>query len=151
MLSFRPACADDADYLFGALRDLAKEQGVAHRFALTLASLRDAFFVRRLADVILALEEEQPAGLISFSNTHWNFTLFSQPGLYIHDLYVQPPYRRRGIGKRLIEEVVRVAKERGCGRVDFVALRDNQAALAFYHCLPQVRETDHLKHFRITC
>ena len=48
------------------------------------------------------------------------FSTFSsfvgRPGLWLEDLYVRPRFRKRGIGRRLIEAVAGVAARRNCGR-----------------------------------
>lgn len=49
----------------------------------------------------------------------------------MEDLYVKPEYRKNGVGKLLIKEVAKFAKESGCCRMDFHVL-DWNPATAFY-------------------
>jgi len=44
-------------------------------------------------------------------------------------LFVEPGRMRGGVGRRLVEDAARIARERGAGRIDVVA---NPQALAFY-------------------
>jgi ribosomal protein S18 acetylase RimI-like enzyme len=50
----------------------------------------------------------------------------------IEDLYIRPEYRRLGIGREIIDEVIRLAKEDGLCRIILQADKDNQPALNFY-------------------
>ncbi|ORX34167.1 acyl-CoA N-acyltransferase [Kockovaella imperatae] len=59
-------------------------------------------------------------------------TWLGVPGLYLEDLYVKPDHRANGLGKRLFGELGAVAKERGCGRVEWRVLKWNQPSIDFY-------------------
>lgn len=62
-----------------------------------------------------------------------NFSTFlAQPGLYLEDLYVQPAYRGRGLGKALLEHLGALAVARGCGRFEWAVLEWNESAIGFY-------------------
>jgi ribosomal-protein-alanine N-acetyltransferase len=53
----------------------------------------------------------------------------------IHNLAVQPTYRRRGIGRALLETVVEEARRQGVGRVTLEVRKSNEAAQKLYHTL----------------
>lgn len=80
--------------------------------------------------ILLAMVEGQPAGIAVcfqvFSTFH------AKPLINIHDLAVHPDYQRRGIGRRLLEEVERIARERGCCRVTLEVLATNAFARDLY-------------------
>ncbi len=46
---------------------------------------------------------------------------------YIHDVYVRPPYRRRGIGRRLVEELLTWLRRRGVTLVELSVAAGNEA------------------------
>jgi ribosomal protein S18 acetylase RimI-like enzyme len=48
---------------------------------------------------------------------------------------VLPQFRKRGLGRKLIEAVAKIAAERGCARFEWLALDWNERALAFYRGL----------------
>lgn len=48
---------------------------------------------------------------------------------------MRPQFRQRGVGRRLIVAVARIAAERNCGRFEWAALNWNRNALKFYHRL----------------
>ena len=50
----------------------------------------------------------------------------------MEDLFVRPNFRSKGIGKALLKSLVKIAKERNCGRVEWVVLNWNKSAIDFY-------------------
>jgi len=65
-----------------------------------------------------------------------NFSTFlGRPGLYLEDLFVRPEYRGRGYGKALMVFVARLARARGCGRLEWSVLDWNRPAREFYRTL----------------
>lgn len=56
-------------------------------------------------------------------------------GLYLEDLFVLPAERGRGIGRRLLSELARLARARGCARMEWAVLDWNQPAIDFYRRL----------------
>ncbi len=73
---------------------------------------------------------EDPVSYLIFFMTYSSF--LALPTLYIEDIFVLEEYRRRGIGQRLFELCVGLAKERGCGRLEFCVLTWNEPAIKFY-------------------
>ena len=57
------------------------------------------------------------------------------PSWFLDALAVEPAYRRRGIGTRLIELTQERAKENGYRMLSLIAFRDNAPALALYEAL----------------
>ncbi len=52
--------------------------------------------------------------------------------LYLKELYVAGPYRRRGIGRLLMDGLHRIAADRGCSRVEWTTDNGNMGARGFY-------------------
>jgi GNAT superfamily N-acetyltransferase len=65
-----------------------------------------------------------------------NFSTFrGRPGMYIEDVYVEPNARGRGLGRAFILHILRLARERGCCRCDWIVLDWNERAKQFYQSL----------------
>jgi len=128
---------DDVALILQMIRDLAEYERMSERAVATEADLRDALFgTHPAAEVILAHADDQPAGFALFFH---NFSTFvGKRGLYLEDLFVRPEFRRRGIGRRLLAELARIAVERDCGRFEWSVLDWNQPAIDFYKSLGAV-------------
>ncbi len=55
--------------------------------------------------------------------------------LYLDDLYVKEKYRGQGIGRRLLEEVLKAGKQMGAKRIRWQVLNWNKPAIEFYRKL----------------
>jgi GNAT superfamily N-acetyltransferase len=121
----------DVPLILQMIRDLAEYERMADQVVATEAGLREALFgARPGAEVILAYDGDQPAGFALFFH---NFSTFvGRRGLYLEDLFVKPAFRGRGIGKRLLVELARIATARGCGRFEWAVLDWNEPAIGFY-------------------
>ncbi|MFB7665856.1 GNAT family N-acetyltransferase [Kitasatospora sp. NPDC056138] len=85
------------------------------------------------AVVFLARDGQQVAGLAAVSRL-WP-AAGADVSLYLKELYVRAPYRRRGLARMLMAAVHEHARELGCSRVEWTADRDNPSALELYEAL----------------
>ena len=127
----------DVALILSFVRKLADYENLPHEVAATEDGLRAALFgERRIAEVVLAYLNERPAGFALFFH---NFSTFlGRPGIYLEDLFVEPELRGQGIGRALLVYLARVARERGCGRLQWSVLDWNAPAIGFYERLGAV-------------
>lgn len=127
----RPAERRDLPALVGLIRELAEFEQLGHLVQTTEAGLAPHLFGERpVAECLVAEVDQAVVGMALFFT---NFSTFRcQPGLYLEDLYVQPAHRGRGLGRALLQQVGRLAAERGCGRFEWSVLDWNQQAISFY-------------------
>jgi GNAT superfamily N-acetyltransferase len=99
--------------------------------------IRGALFsARPAATVLLARDGDQVLGLASYSLL-WP-AAGSDTSLYLKELYVREPARRRGVAGAFMSALQDAARKAGCSRVEWTADRDNPPALAFYEALGAV-------------
>src|SRR5581483_3790129 len=142
------ATASDVPLILQMIRDLADYERMSDLVVATEADIRDSLFGSHpAAGVLIAYDGETPAGFAVFFH---NFSTFvGKRGLYLEDLFVKPEFRRRGIGRRLLAELARMAVERYCGRFEWSVLDWNQPAIDFYKSLGAVPLSDWTV-FRVT-
>lgn len=76
---------------------------------------------------------ENTAGItIGFALFYMSYSTWKGRCLYLEDFYLIPEERKGGIGTRLFETVVAIAKERGVKRMDWQVLEWNEPAINFY-------------------
>ena len=144
----RPATEADLTAILAFIRKLADYERLSQEVVATEELLRETLFGnRRTAEVAIGCLETKPIGFVLFFHNYSTF--LGRPGLYIEDLFVDEVYRRRGYGRRLLLHVAGLAKERGCGRLEWSVLDWNESAINFYKKLGAVPMSDWTV-FRVT-
>jgi len=130
-LVLRMATPEDAPVLFELIRALAAYEKLSHAVTGTAAELATHLSGDRpLIEAILAEWEGKAAGFALFFTNYSTF--LTKPGIYLEDLFVQPDYRRHGIGTALLGYLAALAQSRQCGRLEWSVLDWNAPAIAFY-------------------
>ncbi len=141
---------NDVDFIHECLSHLVQEQGTQNRYSQTPQSLFYALFSdEAFAECIIAEVDGIPIGMLLFSVSNMNFTVFPSPGLYVHDIYVKPAFRRRGVASLLGDYVKSIAMDRQYSRIDGIILKDNENALAFYHKIEDINVLDYINYMRL--
>jgi GNAT superfamily N-acetyltransferase len=131
VISLRDAVPADTPQILRFIRALGEYERLQSEVVATESSLRATLFgERRYAEVVLADCDGQSAGFALFFHNYSTF--LARPGIYLEDLYVDPAYRARGVGKALLQHLARLAIERGCARLEWSALKWNRLAIDFY-------------------
>jgi GNAT superfamily N-acetyltransferase len=144
----RPATEDDVPIILSLIRELAEYERLSHEVVATEGLLRESLFgERRGAEVLIACCKGAPAGFALFF--HSFSTFLGRPGIYLEDLYVKPEFRGRGIGRALLTHLARLAKERGCGRLEWAVLDWNEPAIKLYKSIGAV-PMDEWTVYRVT-
>jgi len=144
-LEVRGATREDVSLVLALIRELAEYEKLSHEVVATEDSLLEWLFGDRpVAEVLLAEHGREAAGFALFFH---NFSTFlGKPGIYLEDLYVRPPFRRSGIGKSMLTHLARLARERGCGRLEWSVLDWNEPSIKFYESVGAVAMYDWTVH-----
>ena len=116
------------------MRGLAEFEKLLDEFRVTKELLERYLFAQEpAAELLVGYIGDEICGYALFLH---NFSSFQgRPGIYLEDVYVEPSARGKGLGKALLVEVVRVARERGCRRCEWIVLDWNERAKQFYESL----------------
>lgn len=133
-IRIKPATPADTPIILQLIRELAEFERLLHEVQATEEQLREQLFgARPGAEVVIARMDDEVAGFALFFH---NFSTFlGRRGLYLEDLFVLPAYRGRGIGRRLLSHLARIAIERRCGRMEWWVLDWNETAIRFYRSI----------------
>ncbi len=147
-LVIRKANVSDVPLILSLIREIAEYEKLLHEVIATEDDIKENLFGEKsYAEVLIAEYENEPAGQALFFH---NFSTFiGRPGIYLEDLFVRPKFRGKGIGKALLLELIKLAKERNCGRVEWCVLDWNEPAINFYKNLGAV-SMDEWSLFRVT-
>lgn len=147
-LEIRSATRSDVPIILQLIRDLATYEREPNEVVATEEQLLKVFFGEKpAAEVRLAFESGTPVGFAVFFH---NFsTWLGRPGLYLEDLFVKPEHRGKGYGRALLIDLAKIARDRGCGRMEWAVLDWNEPAIQFYRKLG-ARPMDEWTVFRLT-
>jgi ribosomal protein S18 acetylase RimI-like enzyme len=130
MIQIRPLTIEDFDALTGLLGQLWPDKPV------------DPFAVRKMAKeglasghqaYICAVEEDKPVGFCSLTVKN-NLWLEARSG-NVDELVVDAAHRNRGVGRLLMAEIEKIARDRGCKRLDLESAAHRTVAHRFYEGL----------------
>ena len=133
-IEIRPAHVEDVPIILELIRDLATYERAPEEVTATEEQLIEVLFGERpAAEVLLAFEGQSP---VAFAVYFYNFsTWLGRAGLYLEDLFVKPEKRGKGYGRVLLIELAKIARDRGCGRMEWAVLDWNEPAIKFYRTL----------------
>jgi len=133
-ITIAPVTPSEVPQLLELIRELARFERLEHEVEATVASLEHSLFgPQPAAGALLVRCDGEVAGYAVYFFTFSSFV--GRAGIWLEDVYVRPLFRKRGLGRRLIEAVARIGVERNCGRFEWTALKWNERALEFYHGL----------------
>ncbi len=128
------AVEDDVPAIHAMVCELADYEKLSHLCVSSAADITQALFgPQRSVEVLMGKEHGQPVAFALFFHNYSTF--LGKRGLYLEDLFVRPPYRRRGYARRLLAHLAALAVERNCGRFEWTVLDWNAPAIDFYQSL----------------
>jgi len=132
--TIRPASAADVPIILELIQALATYERAPDEVTATEQGLAEVLFGKKpAAEVLLAFEKDRAVGFAVFFH---NFsTWLGRPGLYLEDLFVRPEVRGKGYGRAFLVHLARIARDRGCGRMEWAVLDWNEPAINFYRKL----------------
>lgn len=132
--TIRPATVADVAVILELIKALATYERAPDEVVTNEKGLTEVLFGKKpAAEVLLAFEKDRPVGFAVFFH---NFsTWLGRPGLYLEDLFVRPEDRGKGYGRALLVHLAKLARDRGCGRMEWAVLDWNEPAIEFYRKL----------------
>jgi GNAT superfamily N-acetyltransferase len=133
-VAIAPVTPVEVPVLLELIHELARFEHLEHEVQATVESLQSSLFgPQAVAGALFVRCDGEIAGYAIYFFTFSSFV--GRAGLWLEDVYVRPPFRKRGLGRGLIEAVARIGAERNCGRFEWTALNWNEPALGFYRGL----------------
>ena len=80
----------------------------------------------------ILVAENEDGEIVGFASTFIAWFSWIGKSLYLDDLYVMEKYRGNGLGSKLIDEVIEMAKKENCKKVKWQVSKWNQHAIEFY-------------------
>ncbi len=134
MLNIRRAEANDAALILNFIRALAEYEHLSPSVVATEQDLlRDGFGREPKFRCVIAEWDQAPVG---FALYFYNYSTFQcRPGIFLEDLFVNPEFRGKGIGRALLLHLAQLAVRENCGRYVWQVLDWNTPSIEFYKSL----------------
>jgi GNAT superfamily N-acetyltransferase len=133
MLLIRPAVVGDVPLLLRFFSELAEYERQADAVVIGEETLvRDGFGSQPKFRSLIAEWDGEAIGYALF------FAFYSSwkgSGIFLEDLFVREAFRGRGIGRALLSEVARIARQEGSFGIRWEVLGWNESAIRFYKSL----------------
>lgn len=133
-VTIRSATPADVGQILAFIRALAVYERAPDAVTATEEHLlQDGFGPRPFYRCLIAEHTGRSAG---FAFYFFNYSTWKgRPGVYLEDLFVDPAFRGRGIGKALLQAVAADALAEGCERLQWEVLDWNTPAIDFYRAM----------------
>lgn len=130
-INIRKAKPEDVGSILKLIKALADYEKLSDQVVATEDDLfANGFEKHRYFEAILC---EVDRRIVGFALYFYTFSTFlGKPTLYLEDLFVTAEFRGRGLGRLLFEELVNIAKQKKCGRVEWTVLDWNAPSIDFY-------------------
>ena len=133
MLLIRPAAVGDVPLLLRFSREFAEYERQPDAVVITEETLtRDGFGPQPKFRSLIAEWDAEAIGYALFFGI---YSSLKGSGIFLEDLFVREAFRGRGIGKALLCQVARIARQEGTYGIRWEVLAWNEPAIKFYKSL----------------
>lgn len=132
MYNIRKAKQGDEIEIINLIKELAEYEKEAHQVKNTPEQLALDLFQDKICQCFVVEAEQQ---IIAMALYYISYSTWYGKSLYLEDIYIQPKYRRQGIGKKLFTQLIEEARTLKCKRMDWQVLEWNESAIQFYQSI----------------
>ena len=133
-VTFRLMEASDRDGMLAFARELPPDDLLFLRLDITTTEGVDEWVRNIEADRTITVVAERDGAIAGYASIHHNDVLWSRHVGEIR-VIVSPEYRRRGLGRRLTDEVFAIARDIGLGKITAQMTPDQKGARATFERL----------------
>ena len=133
MLLIRAATVSDVPLLLRFFREFAKYERQPGAVVIEEETLiKDGFGARPKFRSLIAEWDGQAIGYALFFGF---YSSWKGSGIFLEDLFVREAFRGRGIGRALLSQLARIARQEGSYGIRWEVLGWNESAIKFYKSL----------------
>jgi GNAT superfamily N-acetyltransferase len=130
MFQVRKGLKSDLTVLFAFIKALADYENAIHEVENNVETLeRDGFGNHSYYEFFVAEYQNEIVGVALY---FYNYSTWKGKVLYLEDIIVSEPYRRKGLGKMLFDAIIIEAQKMEVKRLSWQVLDWNEPAIRFY-------------------
>lgn len=140
-INIRKATPDDAEVIFGFIKELAEYEKMENDVVATIDGLRESLLSEGASAKALIVSNHD--GPIGYAVYFYNYsTWLGKNGIYLEDLYITKRLRGNGAGRAVLRYLAKTAVDEGCGRFEWCVLDWNAPAIKFYQSIGAAPQND---------
>jgi GNAT superfamily N-acetyltransferase len=129
-ITIRKGIKNDLPQALDLVKELAAYEKAPLEVSVTLEEMEeDGFGKHPIFEFFVAEAENKIVGMALY---YIKYSTWKGKCLFLEDIIVTESFRKSGIGKKLFDEVVNVAKEKKVRRMEWQVLEWNTPAIKFY-------------------
>ncbi len=133
-ISIRKAEANDFVQVYDLIKELALFENAPNEPSNPLKKFIEEGTAKHPRFHVLIAEKE--GNVIGIALYYYGYSTWKGSMLYLDDLVVKEAYRKQGIGKMLMDELISIAKEERINQLRWHVLDWNENAINFYKKYP---------------
>lgn len=132
-ITIRKGTKKDLPQVLDLIRELAAYEKAPLEVTVTIEEMeRDGFGEHPVFHFFVAELDDKITGISLY---YIKYSTWKGKCVFLEDIIVTEQHRKHGIGKKLFDEVVKVAKEMKARRMEWQVLEWNEPAIKFYEKL----------------
>ncbi len=122
----RQATTEDASIILELIKEFAGYLGKSDMVKVSIDDLTES------KSSYGCLLIETAGQTVGYALYNYAFHTWSGKSIYVDDIYVKEAFRRQGVGRRIVNELYKIANENDCCDIRWQVLDWNKSAIAFY-------------------
>ena len=129
-ITIREGTAKDISAIFKLIKELALYEKAPDEVITNEKQMyEDGFGKNAIYKFIVAEDDEEIIGMALY---YWKYSTWKGKGIYLDDIVVTEKHRRKGIGKLLMDEIIKIAARDKANKLEWQVLDWNEPAINFY-------------------
>ena len=140
-MNIRPASKNDVAAIYELTRELAAYENAIDHFKATPEYFLNAFFGEHASTECYLIEDQH--NIVGMGQVF--ITLGTYRGGYnlnLQDFVIRKEYRSQGYGKKFMQFIAKLAKDRDCTNIKWSVVAWNESAISFYRSLAKTVPAD---------
>ena len=130
-ITIRPAMPADCPRMLELVHELAVYEKAPDEVTIPLEHFIESGFGQQ--PVWWAIVAEADGQVVAFALYYIRFSTWKGQKMYLEDILVTEAWRGKGIGTLLMDELIRIAREKGFKGISWQVLNWNESAIGFYN------------------
>ncbi|MGI8892312.1 MAG: GNAT family N-acetyltransferase [Bacteroidia bacterium] len=129
-IKIREGTPEDIPAIYALINELALYEKAPKEVITTVEQMyEDGFGENSIYKFVVAEVNNEIVGMALY---YWKYSTWKGKGIYLDDIVVTESYRRKGVGKLLMDEIIKIAAREKANKLEWQVLDWNEPAINFY-------------------